>query len=38
MADSAVAANVAGHLTDTMHRHYGRVDAEEKQAAANRFH
>ena len=37
VSDSAVAQAVAGHLTDQMHRHYGRVDAEEKQLAATRL-
>ena len=37
VADSAVASAVAGHLTDQMHRHYGRVDAEEKRMAAERL-
>ena len=37
VADSAVASAVAGHLTDKMHRHYGRVDAEEKRMAAERL-
>ena len=37
VADSAVAMAVAGHLTDDMHRHYGRVDVEEKQQAASRL-
>lgn len=37
VADSAVASAVAGHLTDKMHRHYGRVDAEEKRNAATRL-
>ena len=37
VADSAVASAVAGHLTDKMHRHYGRVDVEEKRMAAKRL-
>ncbi|MEO1337085.1 MAG: tyrosine-type recombinase/integrase, partial [Myxococcota bacterium] len=37
VADSAVAKAVAGHLTDQMHQHYGRVDVEEKRQAAHRL-
>ena len=37
VADSAVASSVADHLPDKMHRHYGRVDVEEKRTAANRL-
>jgi len=37
VSDSAVAQAVAGHLTEQMHRHYGRVDDEEKRQAARRL-